>query len=946
MKNKLSFLAAAALALLFPAYLRAFDLTGDTAIVIPQNAEESSKVGAQELAEYVAKISGKSLGIEIGQSQQPNQIVIGTLQTLQDVPTAVRNRLEATQNIEAFYLYCKGDKLYIVGKKRVAELWGVYTLLEEKLGVRWLKAATAADPGEYVPKQQTILLPDFECFKQPFFKYRMLSHCAAAANPPPINGRNYSVRNKFHVPAAWSFANNIKDPYYQARLPDHVSISGGHTTFSDAVPAALFATHPEYFSMIDGKRVLTKHSEKQYCISNPDVQSLVIQYLEGLYAKYPPERVGLLMGMVDSTTGWCECPECRKLDETETFDYHNVSTRFHKVCAKIADQVYAKHPDANLTVWAYHTYRSIPKNVKYDPRLNIYFCIHGRCYGHALDDPSCRRNVVLLNLLKEWKRIVPNIRTYEYTSCTPPLYVPLEKRQAQDLKFYKELGLIGWKEEALFPDAAFVPEVKGYDERADVFNSNWQWLYVTSKLLWDPELDAETILADIESKYYGAAYPAMKKYHDLRRMLWDNSSLCMGYPTRDQRRPALLNHPESKAKLLACLDEADKLAANDPLIKARVQGDRFYLERYWIKPNAELAAKLGKSYAAPTRQGEITIDGDGNEAEWARAFYTSDFKRTFRDKDKPVEENLKTTIGMLSDSENLYFLVTALEPDPSGLVMKAAKDKNVWGDDSIELFIMPPSAAQEYFHVAVNPKGVVYDAACPGNNAEVDLGVKAAAKVLKDRYVIELQVPISKIGKLERGELWRIHAARNRKVASADAYAGVFSLDGVEHHDTSGYRGIVMGSPCLDNGSLDDLQDKTIKSWSLNGAEPLIMTNGNAVKINSYGNMFQLLYMALPQVPAERKIMVSCKASGAGGGNLGISFLRYTDTNDPNEKNGYRRKIHPTENAGSFKLTEETKVYSAHYTIKTNEWVGLMLSYQGPKDTAAIVDDISLSRED
>ena len=86
----------------------------------------------------------------------------------------------------------------------------------------------------------------------------------------------------------------------------------------------------------------------------------------------------------------------------------------------------------------------------------------------------------------------------------------------------------------------------------------------------------------------------MKKYHDLRRKLWNNSSYCFGYPTGDQRREALLSAPGAKEKLLALLDEAERLAADDDILKKRLQDDREWLQRYWIKPNASFLKKQTK----------------------------------------------------------------------------------------------------------------------------------------------------------------------------------------------------------------------------------------------------------------------------------------------------------------------------------------------------------------
>ena len=94
------------------------------------------------------------------------------------------------------------------------------------------------------------------------------------------------------------------------------------------------------------------------------MQKLVQQYIEDIYKTVSVKNISWLFGMTDATTGWCECADCRQLDNDENFDYINVSNRFHKVAVRIMAEIYKKYPSAMLEAWAYHTYRTIPKGVK------------------------------------------------------------------------------------------------------------------------------------------------------------------------------------------------------------------------------------------------------------------------------------------------------------------------------------------------------------------------------------------------------------------------------------------------------------------------------------------------------------------------------------------------------------------------------------------------------
>ena len=90
-----------------------------------------------------------------------------------------------------------------------------------------------------------------------------------------------------------------------------------HHSFSDLInPNDYFDTHPEYFSLIDGKRVKV-HTE--LCLSNPDVFNLCLEKLRSWIINNPEcdifsvaqdEWMGHFIKMA------CECENCKKIDVT------------------------------------------------------------------------------------------------------------------------------------------------------------------------------------------------------------------------------------------------------------------------------------------------------------------------------------------------------------------------------------------------------------------------------------------------------------------------------------------------------------------------------------------------------------------------------------------------------------------------------------------------------
>ena len=885
--------------------IHAFEITERTHIVIDKKAPESTRLAADELACYVKKLCGKSLPVKRGRSSAVSRIFIGTLAHTPRLPEDAAARLAQAASPDAFAIVCKNNTLYIVGKDRVGELYGVYAFLDEKLGIRWFRTATKFDNYEYIPAKPTLKFADFTIIRDPVFRYRQLSHVSATGKAP-VNGQTLAVRQGFQISPPWSFKRAYTEKFYQARTSLLNIGEGGHTTFSKAVPQKLFAKHPEYFALINGKRI----KGNQICIANPAVQKLVLQYVDELYKKYPANEVRFLFGMPDTTTGWCECKLCCKLDGSGTFDYINITNRFHKVAVKLMAEIYKKHPQARLESWAYHTYRNVPDNVKYDPRAMIYYCTHGRCYGHKLDDPACERNVKQFANMQAWSKAADRMRLYDYANCTPIMYGCPEKIQVGDLQLFRKMGWMGWKEEMLFADADFWPRRKKGepDYRADRTNSNWQWYCVMGKMLWNPDLDPEKILADVESKYYGKAYAAMKKYHDFRRELWNNSPHCLGYPTGDQRRPRLLSVPGARERLLALLDEAQRLAGNDKILQGRLKDDRTWLMRYWIGPNEKIRLQPEKTPVIPLKTGELKIDGDPDDGQWLGAWHTVDFGNK---KGKTAE----TVFSLLADKNHLYIRLIG----------------STAGKCRAEFYILPPGIRQKPYHLTVDEAGKVI------SQSPETAGTLAQAQSISGKLIWEIKLPLKKLAEARTGSLWKIHAAL------LTANSGELNLSGINKHDAAAYRGFNIARNIIKNGTFEELDKQNAPVfWIKNNCSTAVNGKNHALKITHRGFAYQLLASGvLAQKPQPRNIQVTFKASGKG--TLLVAAHRYTDTKDGKAKHGYRRKNHPTNIFYQAKLTGKPRFYTCRYTIKANEWMGLRFAIKGGKESFATVDDAAIT---
>ncbi len=908
-------------------------------IVLPDTALESTILAAQELVEYTEKVSGVKLAVVREKDSPQGPVVrIGTLDTMKNLPAEAAKALQ-DRKIEASYISIKGDEIYIVGKSRVGELYGTYRFIKKYLGVRWLKPAEPGDSGEYVPKSSRIVIPDGAYVEEPYFRHRQFSLTGAYNNSLPKESIKWNVRNGGQEANYYRPQTQADREFLRARISDEVFFNyGGHQSFQIPIRNYQRDTgkeHPELFALVNGKRHIDPKLP-QYCLSNPKVQQLVAEDVLKYIEKNGVDKANYLFGMADSAAQWCECEECKKLDAPGENKANNISTRVHTVCEKIAQIIYKKYPDAKLRFWAYHTYRNIPRGVTHDRRSELYYCNHGRCYAHRLDDQSCVRNRQHIKLMQDWLKVSSQLYVYDYFTCTPSMYTPNELQHAFEIKFYKKLGLTGWQSETSWYDAK---HVKKRQTTLDKFPSIWQWLYVTEALLWNPDLDVNEVIGEAEPLYYGKAYAPMKKYNDLRRKLWLNGQNCMGYPSDDQRRPTLLNVPGAKDELLRYLAEAEKLAGDDAVLAKRIATDKRLLTEYWIKANEEQKTRSGNALRVFEVKGKINIDGNGDEPAWLGASYVEDFRKVFDQKRTAIPSERQTRAGILCDAENLYFLITAMEPTPKKMQIKATeKDGNVWADDGVEIFLYPQGADNAYYQLVINPKGVVFDARQPGSDAAFSLNATVKTRILKDRYVVEAKIPVKRLGEFSRGKMWKFHVVRN--VGLDQTKFSSYSIDGVAHHDFVNYRSLELGSPFLKNGSFDTAKNGKPVNWALKNADYVKKDEGSyAVRLNPRGACYQsLVTRELTQQNNTRKVRVSFLASGSG--KLYVSSYNYHDEKDRSAKYGYKRHYRGTRAAGQFEVTPQPKVYQVEITILPDEFAAVAFSTR--EDTVEI-DDVSVT---
>jgi hypothetical protein len=210
-----------------------------------------------------------------------------------------------------------------------------------------------------------------------------------------------------------------------------LDVEGGGHALVELLPRDLFATHPEYFPLgRDGRR----NDCGNCCPSSPEALAVVRERARDARDAIPGARDLHLWGLDLLGGGWCACRKCARLTPSD---------QALVVANHAAEGLGAEGAIFHL---AYHDTLEAPRLAPH-PRVRAEFAPRERCYGHALDDPTCKTNQRYRRALEDHLvRFEGRVDVFEYYGdailfggCA----VPLVEVVARDLEYYRRAGVRG-----------------------------------------------------------------------------------------------------------------------------------------------------------------------------------------------------------------------------------------------------------------------------------------------------------------------------------------------------------------------------------------------------------------------------------------------------------------------------------------------------------------------
>ena len=616
-------------------------------IIIDKNAPAPIRFAAKEISVYAEKITGTALPMK-------EKTAAGCYQ----IRLAVCN--DDSLGDEGYKINGNKNHLLISGNTPRAVLYGAYAFIEKFFGVRWFA------PGElyeHCPENSVLeISDDINISAKPQFSVRQIGFVGSTWNSTLHESHSFLVRSRWQVRGKPNHKKLLKEYDKYGAI-----FSGGGHVLSKLVPDSLFETHPEYFALVKGRRIRQisedGKAQSQPCTSNPEVIERAIKGIIDFFDKSPSESC-FLIGNNDVQV-WCECDSCIALDSAKEREKGFVATRFFKFINEVVKGVRKKHPDAKIYAWGYQNYRFAPDGVKPDPSLRINLCDHQRCYRHSMGNMTCKQNDLFRDMFKSWRNYGLPVTERGYQEVllrSGYFYLPIEKIIAEDLIYFRKIGVDGYAYIIHPPDGIYGKHqsAENIEYRKNNMYCLWQSIYVCGKMMWDTQLDPDSIMEDAGKHFYGRAWSVMKKYRKLLTEAYVETAGHIVYANPAVDIGKCLQKPGVKQQLISLLQEAEKLAASDPdkKVAQRIALEKKYFQKTWLANAAEFEKTLSRTSSALQTSEKIIIDGSTDEKIWTKAQYIAGFPKNAEPPAYPADIFAK----ILYDKNFIYLAIEGSNP--------------------------------------------------------------------------------------------------------------------------------------------------------------------------------------------------------------------------------------------------------------------------------------------
>ncbi len=633
-------------------------------IAVAPEATETERFAAQELQSHLRQITGLTLPVisEAG-AEAPLLAIAATG--------------EGTEpDADSFTVRSDANGVSLTGSNPRGALYAVYAFLREVAQVRWL---WPGDSGTFLPESNEVVVPEGLLIRETgAFQYRGIHWCRQHYDAAT---ELWGARNQLNIVRSFPiWSEEIR------RMNDRRIVLGYHMMVSlhnVQLDKELMETHPEWFALADGRR-----RPEQLCWSNPEVAELMVERFSADIAKYPAIEI-MSIFPADSLVR-CHCPECSRLTTTDLW---------FALLKKIVAGVRQRYPEMKFAGLAYQIYQD-PPSVGLGELDFIEYAMYDRCYVHPLN--GCGINAKALASLERWRQRETPVGIYGYAfdmfETEGDMFVPWFTAMQDALITLKRLNIRSVITEGR--PWGYAPETLG-DPDVRHFNRNRLLYYLYCRLLWNPQLDMNLLVAEYCRLAYGPAAEAMERYYLQMSRNWDSTQSEVPYNFYAHQSTIAVEFltPGRIGELQGFFTQA--------LRAIEASGDEGR-RAFWTR-QIEIERKCFELWVEAFRKGlveqrQVAVPFSRVPDDVHNGAELPEFTVQGRRADYP------TRVRLVRDDEALSMLIVCEDPRLELLRPQVTEPGGkVWEDESIEIFLAHPGdPAGQYRHLVVNSLGVQF----------------------------------------------------------------------------------------------------------------------------------------------------------------------------------------------------------------------------------------------
>lgn len=488
-------------------------------IVLADDASEPEQYAAAELSNFLGQITGADFKIVTTVPDDVTRLLVG--------PGAARVALPdfTTRGLGSDGIVIKtvGHDLVLAGGEPRGTLYAVYTFLEDELDCRWWSSRVST-----IPRNASIQVGALDVRYVPVFEYREPYWFDAFDS-------DWAVRNK---------SNGNRPMLDVKRGGNHIYYGFVHTFNQLIEPQKYFKDHPEWFSLINGKRT---DQRSQLCLTNEAMKEELIKNLKAGLRQNPKATIASV-----SQNDWhgnCQCSACAAIEKEEGSPA-GLMLRFVNAVAQACEEEF---PNVAISTLAYQYTRKPPTITQPRDNVIVRLCSIECSFSVPLVH---ERNQAFRDDIIGWSKLCNRLYIWDYTTNFSHHIMP-----------HPNLRVLG-------PNVEFFADhhVKGVFEQGAYTTNGAEMAelraWVLAKLLWNPKLNAQNLIDEFLVGYFGAAGPHIQAYLELMHHAVEDSEDWLGCFSNHKAKFLSL---QTLRQGLAHLKAAEQAVAGHPDLTFRVR---------------------------------------------------------------------------------------------------------------------------------------------------------------------------------------------------------------------------------------------------------------------------------------------------------------------------------------------------------------------------------------